>query len=263
MNEARRSPALAEWRRRCRRRRCARVVALLSLSVGVGLALGAGESLLALRELRIVSTDRTLAAEVARNLTLPPHPNLLTTPIVQFTREAEKCPRVARAEIERRLPDRLILAVHPRRPLIALEENGRYLLIDEDGVCLYWCQRPRRELLRVAGWHPRGAQVGERLTDEWFERSRDIAQALSRSTKLQPWRMEASNPPELTVVSGSGARGIVGVDGDTVKRAKLFAEVLQELEARGNQVGRVELRTRRPIWWPKSQCVASGPDHPA
>lgn len=263
MSEARRSPALAEWRRQCRRRRCARVATVLSLSVGVGLALGAGESLLALRELRVVSTDRTLAMEVAQNLTLPSHPNLLTTPIVQFTREAERCPRVAKAEVERRLPDRLILTVHPRTPLIALERNGKYLLIDKDGMCLYWCQRPRKELLRVTGWHPQRAQVGQRLTDEWFERSRDIAQALLQWTKLQPWRMDASNPPELTLTSGSGAKGTVGVDGDTVKRAELFAEVLQELEARGNQVGRVELRTRRPIWWPASQRVAGGPDHPA
>jgi hypothetical protein len=236
---------------------------LLVLGVGLaGLALGAGEALLALRELRVTSSDRTLAQEVARKLVIPPRANLLTTPVVDFAREAEKCPRVARAEVDRRLPDRLILTVYPRTPLLALKRNGKYLLVDGDGVCLYWCVRPSQALLRVGGWEPAEAEVGRRLSGEWLERCSDIAQALSAWPKQQPWSLDAHNPPELTVVSGSGARGIVGLGADTIRRVKLFAEVLTALEASGHQVGRMELRTRRPIWWPKHSQVAHNAGHP-
>jgi POTRA domain, FtsQ-type len=227
------------------------VATVFTLSVVLGLAVGGGEALFALRELRVVSPDPTLAAEVAGRLTIPAGANLLTTPIARFARAAEQCPRVARAGVERKLPGRVIVTVQPRKPLLALAKGAKYLLVDREGVCLYWCTRPAASVLRVQGWFPEGAGVGRRLQGEWLERTRDVAEALVPWQKLRPWGMDATNPPELTLVSGSGAQGVVGVDGDTTRRARLFAEVLQQLGARGYDVGRIELRTRRPIWWPR------------
>ena len=78
-----------------------------------------------------------------------------------------------------------------------------------------------------------------------------MAKALSQAPDLAPWRLivNAKQPRESALFAGSGTKGIVGWDEQLPRRARLFAEALTELQARGKKVRLMELRTRDPIWW--------------
>lgn len=224
---------------------------MLICCVVLGSLVGLGEALTRLRVVTVVSADRTLAEEAARRLVIPAGANLLTTDIAAFARQAEQCPRTKQARVERKLPDRLLLSVQPREPLVALRKADQYLLVDEEGMCLYWVARPPKELLRVDGIPRIEVGVGDRASGEWFERVRGVATALSGARDLGPWRLivNAGEPRESALFAGCGAKGIVAMDDELPRRARLFAEVLKELQSRGHTVRLMELRTREPIWW--------------
>lgn len=219
--------------------------------VALGLVVGGGEALTRLRVITVTSTDRTLAEEASKRLVIPVRANLLTTDIAQFARQAEQCPRAKQARVERHLPDRLLLSVQPREPLLALRKGKQYLLVDEEGACLYWVARPAKELLRVDGITRVNVGVGDRASGEWFDRVRGVARALSGAPDLGPWTLivNAKQPRESALFAGCGAKGIVALDDELPRRARLFAEVLGELQSRGHKVHLMELRTHEPIWW--------------
>ncbi|MGQ9729663.1 MAG: cell division protein FtsQ/DivIB [Candidatus Zipacnadales bacterium] len=248
------SPSSVEQRKRLRqhRKRVALMVRyfiiglLGALSGGFGLGvLVAG---LRVTEVVIQCSDRSVAEEVQVNLTLPRWTNLVTSNLAHIARQAETCPRVKRAEFRRKFPHRLVLTLQPREPLLAWGKNGRYMVVDPEGVCLYWTDRPDPSLLRVKGVALK-ARVGQRLTGEWFERSRTVATALAQYDNFEPWTLDASLPPELSLVTAGGARGIVGTCPDLERRVRLFAEVITEYNRRGRSIGLVELRTDPPIVW--------------
>ncbi len=250
MTEVRESSAVRS-RSALRRRRTRRAVKVLILCVVLGSMVGVGEALTRLRVITVTSPDQTLAEEASKRLVIPTGANLLTTDIAQFARQAERCPRAKQARVERRLPDRLLLSVQPREPLLALRKRNRYLLVDEEGVCLYWVARPPKALLRVDGIPRIKVGVGDRASGEWFDRVRRVAQALSGAPDLGPWRLSvnARQPRESVLFAGCGTKGIVSMDEELPRRARLFAEVLSELQSRGHEVRLMELRTSEPIWW--------------
>ena len=246
---------LAEWqrgRRRRERRRRQRVFAILFVAaVVIGLGAGTSQTVLKVKAVTVASPDDALAAEVSGRVSLPVGTNVMTTDLSELVEQAEAVPKVGRVVVDRKLPDRLVLIVYPRVPVMAFERGEECLLVDAEGVCIEWAAEPPEGVLSIVGT-PGDAEmeeVGARRTDEWFERGLDVAQALAEEEDLGPWTMQCANPSELTLISGSKARGIIGVDGDCDKQARLFAELLRELEGRGERVGRMELRTREPVWW--------------
>jgi hypothetical protein len=127
-------------------------------------------------------------------------------------------------------------------------------------MCLYWVERPAKALLRVDGIPRINVGVGDRASGEWFERARSAAQALSGAGGLGPWRLivNAKQSRESALFAGCGAKGIVAMDEELPRRARLFAEVLAALQARGHKVRLMELRTREPIWWGDDLPGATG-----
>jgi hypothetical protein len=69
--------------------------------------------------------------------------------------------------------------------------------------------------------------------------------------------VNAKQPRESALFAGCGAKGIVAMDGELPRRARLFAEVLGALQARGHKIRLMELRTREPIWWRDEQPGAT------
>jgi hypothetical protein len=224
----------------------------------LGQGFGALVALTRIKQVVIQSPDPRLAQEVGQAIHLPPWANLVTSKLSLIARQAETCPRVKQADFERKFPNRLILVVEPREPRLAFEKNGRYLLVDGEGVCLSWTTCPDKALLRVEGMGV-DAQVGERISGEWFERSCAVADAVAGAESLRPWTVDVSYPPELSVSAGSGARGIVGDSDDLARRVRVFVEALTEYGKQGKRVGLMELRTDPPIMWPEDPRPTQAP----
>jgi len=242
---------------RVRRRRNALMAKYLLVgllgAVLVGHALGALVAFTRIKQVIVQSPDPGVAQEVSEVLDVPPWANLVTSRLSLIAGQAERCPRVKRADFERKFPDRLIVTVEPRQPLLAWEKGDQWMLVDPEGVCLYWTSRPDEALLRVTGLALQ-ARVGQRLSGEWFERSCVVAEALAKAERYRPWTLDASCPSELSVLTGSGIRGIVGTtDADLDRRVRIFAEALVEYEKQGKRLGLMELRTDPPIAWPEGE----------
>lgn len=247
---------------RAKRRRTALMVRIfvfgLCGTVLLGWTIGALAAFTQIRQVTIRCSDATLAYEVSQSFRLPVQANLITSRLSHLVREVERLPRVKSVQFRRQFPDRLILVVEPRQPVIAFNKRGRYLLVDREGMCLAWTTRPPRDLLRVEGMAI-NADVGQRIGGEWFDCSRVVLDAISSAERFGPWVLDVHNPPELSLITGSGVRGIVGHDCDELgRRARIFVEALKQFEAQGKSIGLMELRTERPIVWSEHQR----PDRP-
>ncbi len=241
-------------RRDLRRRKRQAFGIVLATSVAVGLLLGAGQAWLRLERVTVRSSDVALAEEVSELIRVPEGANLLTTDLMQFVEQAQQCPRVGEVDVDRKLPDRLELTLHPRKPIMGLHHGGEYLLVDAEGVCLAWAKDPGQGVLRIDTL-PDDAELGDasdvggQFSGKWFRHSRALSLSREDAADLGPWVLDGAVAPELSVISASGARGVVGTQGDIARRAKLFAELLRDLEKRGERVRKMELRTEDPVWW--------------
>jgi hypothetical protein len=231
----------------------ARILTLwLVVALVCGLGFGGLVAAVRVRQVVVRSPDPTVAQEVRARLEVPEWTNLITSRLSRLADQAEACPRVKRADFAREFPGRLVITVEPRQPLLVWQKGTEFMLVDREGVCLYWTNQPDKCLLRVKGAGLQ-ARVGQRLSGEWFERARMVAEALADAQQHQPWILDVSRPQELAVVTGSGARGILGLTTDLARRARLFAEVLSQYEKRGQAIGLMELRTDPPIIWLEGQ----------
>lgn len=237
---------------RVRRRRTALMarifVCALAIAVGVGLLFAALVAGTRIRHVTVISRDRGLAAEVSRSLQIPPWANLITSKLSRIADQACRLPKVKSVDFRRKFPDRLILTVEPREPCMAFEKGGRFLLVDDEGLCTEWTPRPDRGLLRVKGMGVK-ADAGQRISGKWFERSLLVARTVAPADQHEPWTFDVHYPPELSVETGSGARGLVGNSPDLGRRVGVFIETLDEYKRQGRRIGLMELRTDQPITW--------------
>ena len=248
-------------RRNFQRRRRRIGTAFVLASALAGLGIGAGQVWLRIESIAVQSTDVALADEVTEIIRVPADANLLTSDLNQFALQAQEHPRVGKVDVDRQMPSGLELTVQPREPIMALRRDDRYLLVDTEGVCLQWTNDPSQGVLRIEALPEEAdladaADVGGRFSGPWFERSRTLALSLDDADDLGPWTMDASYPPELALVTHDGVRGIVGAHGDIERRARLFAELLRDLKSRQKNVGKMELRTERPVWWSVGKAAA-------
>jgi hypothetical protein len=227
------------------------VLSLLG-AIGVGLGLAALVAVTRIRQVVVQSSDPKLAEDVRQAIRIPAWANLTTSKLSLIAAQAERVPGVKRADFERKLPDRLVLTVEPRVPRLAFAKSGRHLLVDDEGACIAWTTRPDSTLLRVKGMEV-NAEAGQHISGEWFVRSLTVAKALADAERFRPWTFDVGYPAELSVIAGSGARGIVGLSDDLERRVSLFVEALQEYEKQGKPIGLMELRTERPIVWEEGQ----------
>jgi len=246
---------------RARRRRTALMARIFTVglltAVGLGLAFAALAAFTRVRHVVVQCSDPNLAREVSQVVRVPPWANLVTSKLSLIAGQAETVPGVKQASFERKFPDRLILVVQPREPLLAFAQGGRYLLVDREGACISWTKQPDKRLLRVKGMRF-GAKPGQRISGDWFERSCTVADAVADAEASRPWTFDVHYPPEVSVIAGSGARGIVGNCEDLDHRVRLFVEALAEYHKQGKAVGLMELRTDRPIVWTEAQRPDGG-----
>jgi cell division protein FtsQ len=113
---------------RMRRRRAVTTVAAV-LAVGAGAWLAFGSPLLTARTLQVVGGRHTGSGEIRKAAGLSGEENLLLLSTEEVARAAAELPWVARAEVDRKLPDTVRVAVVERAPAAAVAaDSGRWLV---------------------------------------------------------------------------------------------------------------------------------------
>lgn len=98
---------------------------------------GGAQAGIVLRQITVEGRERTAAADLVAAIDLPQGGPLLAFDPEAARERLESLPWVKLATVERRLPDRIHIALIERMP-IALwqQEDGRYVLVDADGAII-------------------------------------------------------------------------------------------------------------------------------
>jgi cell division protein FtsQ len=165
-------------RRRSRTRWRAAFFALAALAIvaGAGWAL-LGNRMLVVRSVTVTGTRLLSPAQVAAAADVPLGTPLLRVDLGAVTRRVEAIPQVASASVTKGWPDRLVIAVTERVPVMGVRMAGGYDLVDATGVIVRWTRALPAGLPLLTTALPGAALRG----------SAEVAAAADVLAELSPW----------------------------------------------------------------------------
>jgi cell division protein FtsQ len=114
----------------------------LAIVAGVGFAL-LGNRVLVVRSVTVTGTHLLSPGQVAVAADVPRGTPLLRVDAGAVTRRVEAIPQVASVTVTKDWPDRLVIAVTERVPVLAVRmAGGGYDLVDQTGVVVRWTAKP-------------------------------------------------------------------------------------------------------------------------
>jgi cell division protein FtsQ len=153
------------------------VLAGLAIAGGAGWALF-GNRLLVVRSVTVTGTRLLTPAQVTLAADVPQGTPLLRVDAGAVTRRVEAIPQVASAVVRKDWPDRLVIAVTERVPVMAVRmAGGGYDLVDQTGVIVRWTQAKPAALPLLKTSLPGAALRG----------SAEVAVAADVLAELSPW----------------------------------------------------------------------------
>jgi len=173
--------------------------------------------------------------------------------VSRAAREIEKNPNVKRAQVERVLPNKVLLKVVERRPVALLRGRRQDFLIDEEGVVLPMRNKVAASLPVINGAKVSQDQVGQKIDKEQMRNALSFLSA-SLETDL-PLGMEihqinVSHPSTLVARTQNGLKIFLG-EGDYEKNISRLLRVTDHLERNGKWAESIDLRFKdvvvRPI----------------
>ena len=144
------------------------------------------------RDVTVEGRRRTARADLVAAVGLKAGDMIFARPVADIRRDIEALPWVRRADVRRRLPDRIYIRLEERRPFARWQMDGRLYLIDRDGVVIEPLQGGRRDLPLLVG---RGAPA---RVDEVLKLNRDMPLAGRRIAaavliRERRWDVEMDN----------------------------------------------------------------------
>lgn len=144
------------------------------------------------RDVTVEGRRRTARADLVKAVGLKAGDMIFIRAVADIRRDVEALPWVRRADVRRRLPDRIYIRLEERRPFARWQVDGKRYLIDRDGVVIEPLGDKRRDLPLLVG---RGAP--ERV-DEVLSLSHDMPLAGRRIVaavliRERRWDVELDN----------------------------------------------------------------------
>lgn len=241
--------------RRARRDSAAAAAWLALASAALGAALGVlGSDLFKIDKVRIACPEASLAQEAAVQADKLSYGSVWLPPTRAIERAIGGLPRARTARLDRVLPRTLVIAVQPREPAAAVADEGRFMLVDEEGVCLTWTGLPPEHLPTVRGGEWGSLSVGRVLPDEQVVLMSRVLGGLREVGLSAGARIELTNPRLVRVWTGDGVLGKLGDARLLEEKAVLFGKLLQALRERGEQPQYLDVRVPSQ---PTYKCAAS------
>jgi len=227
--------------------------AYLALLAGLGgLLLGVlASDLFIIRQVEVRCGNPSLQAEAAERAGRLPFATIWLPPTRAIERQIGGLPRARTVAIDRELPATLIIVVDARRPAAVVTADGRFMAIDEEGVCLHWTGNPASALPTVHLEDPSGLEVGGRLRDDDVRRFAAVLSALAGEHLQAGASIDLSHPLRISVFTADGVLGKLGNDELLHEKTLLFGELLASLRADGREPLSIDLRVpSRPSYQP-------------
>jgi cell division septal protein FtsQ len=159
-------------------------------------------------------------------------------------------PYISQLRVVRQLPDRILVLAKKRDPLLQLFLKKKYLVVDSEGVALYYTPQPAN--LPVVSGIPieRGwLFLGRPIEGAEIEKAVDILNSFKSSPYLQHWKIhavEAGNLSKIDLSVGENMHVILDQD-HTQDKIDLLQMLISANKVNLNQVKYIDLRFKEPV----------------
>ncbi len=212
-------------------------------------------------EVKDVMIDRSIQFIDLRSLKDLKGNNIFKIDIKKIDRQiAATYPYIAQLRVVRQLPDRILILAKKREPLMQIYFKKKYLLLDTQGVALYYIPRPAL-LPQVYGIPLERSWLflGRAIRGPQLSKVVDILNMFKASPYLRRWRIysvQAGNLSKIDVVVmpdthnsslvGENMHVILDQD-DTQDKIELLQMLISANKIDLNQVKYIDLRFKEPV----------------
>ncbi len=202
-------------------------------------------------EVKDVLIDRSIQFIDLRALKDLKGTNIFKVDIQKVHRQiAQRYPYIAQLRVVRQLPDRILVLAKKREPLMQIYFKNKYLLLDTEGVALYFTPQPA-SLPQVYGiplehsWlflggHIRGPELNKVV---------DILNMFKQSPYLRHWcihTVQAGNLSKIDLSVGENMHVILDQE-DTQDKIELLQMLVSSNKIDLNKVKYIDLRFKEPV----------------
>jgi len=184
------------------------VLAGLAIVIGAGWAL-LGNRVLVVRSVTVTGTRLLSPGQVIVAADVPPGTPLLRVDAGAVARRVDAIPQVASATVTKDWPDRLVIAVTERVPVMAVRmAGGGYDLVDQTGVVVRWAKVQPAALPLLRTSLPGAALRG----------SAEVVAAAGVLAELSPWLAGQVTAVQATLLAQGAEQVTLDLrDGKTVQ----------------------------------------------
>lgn len=152
---------------------------------------------------------------------------------------------VAKIRVEKRLPDRLVIEVWEREPLLKVETVGGQFLADSEG--LIFASAPVGLDLPVLNLSEQKIGLGSRLEGKIIAAVLKITQVIKEMGFITLTRVSVNEQGEIVIQSDLAAEVLFDADSDIEYQLSSLQAILRRVKMEGKKLTKVDLRFQRPI----------------
>ncbi|MBF0571330.1 MAG: FtsQ-type POTRA domain-containing protein [Candidatus Omnitrophica bacterium] len=202
-------------------------------------------------EVKEVMIDRSIGFIDLRALKDLKGTNIFKIDIKKIDRQiTQRYPYIAQLRVVRQLPDRILILAKKREPLMQIYFKGKYLLLDTDGIALYYTLQPV-SLPQIYGipLDRGGLFLGLHIRSREIVKVVEILNMFKASPYLKRWRIhsvQADNLSKIDLSVGENMHVILDQD-DTQDKIELLQMLISANKVDLNKVKYIDLRFKEPV----------------
>ena len=202
-------------------------------------------------EVKEVMVDRSIGFIDLRSLKDLKGTNIFKVDIKKIDRQiTQRYPYISQLRVERQLPDRILILAKKREPLMQIYFRKKYLLLDTEGVALYFTLQPAG-LPQVFGipLERGGLFLGGHIRGQEIVKTVEILNSFKASPYLKRWRIhavQAGNLSKIDLLVGENMHVILDQE-DTQDKIELLQMLISANKIDLNKVKYIDLRFKEPV----------------
>ena len=203
-------------------------------------------------EIKNVMIDRSIQFIDLRALKDLKGDNIFKVDINKIDRQiAQQYPYIAQLRVVRALPDRILILAKKREPLLQIYYKKKYLLLDTEGIALYYLLQPPALLPQVYGipLERNWLFLGGHIRGQEIVKAVEILNAFKTSAVLRKWRIhsvQAGNLSKIDLLVGTDMHVILDQE-DTQDKIELLQMLISTNKIDLNRVKYIDLRFKEPV----------------
>ena len=202
-------------------------------------------------EIKDVMIDRSIQFIDLRALKDLKGTNIFKVDLKRIDRQVtQRYPYISQLRVVRQLPDRIMILAKKREPLMQIYFKKKYLLLDTEGVALYYILQPA-VLPQVYGvpLERNWLFLGGSIRGQQMAKVVEILNAFKKSPYLKRWRIhtvQVGNLSKIDLLVGENMHVILDQD-DTQDKIELLQMLISSNKINLNRVKYIDLRFKEPV----------------